>query len=86
MSPTLSEPLGLVAIAEFVGLVLTYPHVSLQKPYNPGGIQTSGSSGGDNSTVQTGLGDEINLNGRVTARVVDRAGMDLGDRHFGWII
>jgi hypothetical protein len=31
--------------------------------------------------VKAGLGDDVNLNGGVTARVVDGAGVDLGDRH-----
>jgi hypothetical protein len=36
--------------------------------------------------VQAGLCDDINLDGRVTARVVDRTSVDLGDRHFeDWV-
>jgi hypothetical protein len=31
--------------------------------------------------VQAGLGDDIDLDGRVTARVVDGTSVDLGDRH-----
>ena len=31
--------------------------------------------------MKAGLGDDVNLNGGVTARVVDGAGVDLGDRH-----
>ena len=46
-----------------------------------GGPLTSRSTGGDNSTVKTSLGDNVNLNGGVTAGVVDGAGVDLGDRH-----
>lgn len=42
---------------------------------------TSGSSGGNDSTVQTGLSNDINLNSWVAARVIDLAGVDLGDAH-----
>ena len=31
--------------------------------------------------MQTGLGDDVNLDGGVTARVVNRARVDLGDGH-----
>jgi hypothetical protein len=31
--------------------------------------------------VKTGLGDNVNLDGRVAAGIVDRPGVDLGDRH-----
>lgn len=31
--------------------------------------------------MQTGLGDDIDLDGRVTARVVDGTSVDLGDGH-----
>lgn len=31
--------------------------------------------------MKTGLGDNIHLNGGVTARVVDGASVNLGDRH-----
>jgi hypothetical protein len=33
--------------------------------------------------VKTGLGDDINLDGGVTSRVVDGACVDLGDSHNG---
>ena len=45
---TLTTPLGLVAIAEFAGLV-----------------GASGGAGWDDGAVQTGLGDNVDLNGRV---------------------
>lgn len=31
--------------------------------------------------MQAGLGDDVDLNGGVTARVVHGASVDLGDRH-----
>ena len=49
-----------------------------------GSGRTGRSAGRDNGSVQTGLGDDINLDGGVTAGVVDGAGEDLGDSHVGW--
>jgi hypothetical protein len=46
-------------------------------------VRTGGSAGGDNGAVKAGLGDNVNLDGGVTARVVDGAGVDLGDSHDG---
>lgn len=43
---------------------------------------TSGGTGGNNGAVKTGLGDNVDLDGGVTARVVHGAGVNLGDRHF----
>jgi len=45
------------------------------------GEQTGGSSGRNDGTVKAGFGDDVNLDGRVTARVVHRTSVDLGDRH-----
>ena len=85
LEDTLATPLGLVTIAELAGLV-----------------GAGRSTGGDDGTVKTGLGDyigskvsqeasnswysltirtDVHLNGGVTARVVDLAGVDLLDRH-----
>lgn len=47
------------------------------------GVQTSGSTGGDNGAVKTGLGDNVHLNGGVAARVVHGASVDLRNRHVG---
>lgn len=47
------------------------------------GAQTSGSTGGDNGAVKTGLGDNVHLNGGVAARVVHGASVDLRNRHVG---
>ena len=44
--------------------------------------RTSGSSGWDNGTMQTSLGDNVNLDGWVSTRVVDLTSVDLGDRHY----
>jgi hypothetical protein len=43
--------------------------------------RTSGSSRWDNGTVETGLSDNVNLDGWVSTRVVDLTSVDLGDRH-----
>jgi hypothetical protein len=43
---------------------------------------TSGSTGGDNGAVEAGLGDNVDFNGGVTARVIDGASVNLRDRHF----
>lgn len=42
---------------------------------------TCGSSRRNDSTVETGLGNNINLDSRVTTRVIDLARVDLGDGH-----
>lgn len=44
---------------------------------------TSRGTGRDDGTVETGLGDDVDLNGRVTARIVDRTRVDLGNSHGG---
>ena len=46
--------------------------------------RTSRSSRGDNGTVEAGLSHDIDLDGGVATRVVDVAGVNLGDRHVGW--
>lgn len=45
--------------------------------------RTGGGTRGDNGAVQTGLGDNVHLNGGVAARVVHGASVNLGDRHDG---
>lgn len=45
------------------------------------GAQTSGSTGGDNGAVKTGLGNNVHLNGGVAARVVHGASVDFRNRH-----
>lgn len=47
------------------------------------GELTSRSTRGDDGTVKAGLGDNIDLDGGVTTRVVDGAGVNLSDRHLG---
>jgi hypothetical protein len=44
-------------------------------------VRTGRSARGDDGTVKASLGDDINLDGGVTARVVDGAGVDFGDSH-----
>jgi hypothetical protein len=86
MSLTLSTPVGLVTITELDGLVLAFDFllavhsllISEDKE-----AHTSRGTGGDNGAVQTGLGDNIHLDGGVAARVVDGTSVDLGDRHVG---
>jgi hypothetical protein len=46
-------------------------------------VRTGRSAGGDNGTMKASLGDDINLDGGVTARVVDGASVDLGNGHDG---
>jgi hypothetical protein len=43
--------------------------------------QTSRGTRWDNGPVETSLGDDVDLNGGVTARVVDGACVNLLDRH-----
>jgi hypothetical protein len=44
-------------------------------------VRTGRSAGGDNGTMETRLGDHVNLDGGVTARIVDGSGVDLGNGH-----
>lgn len=44
-------------------------------------VGTGGGTGRHNGAVQAGLADEVDLDGRVTARVVYGTGVDLGDGH-----
>jgi hypothetical protein len=44
-------------------------------------LRTGGSSRGNDGTMKTSLGDNIDLDSGITARIVDRPGVDLGDRH-----
>jgi hypothetical protein len=50
--------------------------------FQSSGGHTGGSTGGHNGAVEAGLGDNVDLNGGVTARVVHGASVDLRDRHF----
>jgi hypothetical protein len=79
---TFSTPLALISIAELACLVLTY--ILISQPSLGSAlltVRTGGSSGRNDSSVETCLGDDINLNRWVTARVVDRPSVNLGDRH-----
>ena len=42
---------------------------------------TGRSARGDDGTMKARLRDDINLDGRVTARIVDRTCVDLGNSH-----
>ena len=86
LQDTLAGPLGLVTIAKLARLVLAC--CCLVSPGSMVGSQpgatcgrTSGSTRGHNGAVETGLGHDIDLDGGVTARVVDVASVDLGDGH-----
>lgn len=46
-------------------------------------MRTRGGARGDNGAVEAGLGDDVNLDGGVAARVVHGPGVDLGDGHLG---
>jgi len=41
---------------------------------------------GDDGAVETGLGDNVDLDGGVSTGVVDVTGVDLGDRHVGGLL
>jgi hypothetical protein len=43
--------------------------------------RTGGGSRRNDGAVKTGLGNDIDLDGGVAARVVDHAALDLADRH-----
>ena len=51
-------------------------------------VRTSGGTRGDNGPVKTSLGDDVNLDGGVTTRVVDGTSVNLLDSHDddGWWI
>ena len=44
-------------------------------------IRTGGSSRWDDGAVEASLGDDVDLNGWVAARVVDGTSVDLGNGH-----
>lgn len=44
---------------------------------------TSRGTGWDDGTVETGFGDDVDFNGRITARIVDGTRVDLGNSHDG---
>jgi hypothetical protein len=46
-----------------------------------GFVGASRGTGRNNGSVETGLGDNIDFDGRVTTGVIDGAGVDLGDGH-----
>jgi hypothetical protein len=46
-------------------------------------VRAGGSTGGNDGTVEAGLGDNVDLDGGVSTGVVDVAGVNLGDRHIG---
>lgn len=43
--------------------------------------RTGRGTGGNDGTVEASLGDDVNLDGRVSTGVVDGAGEDLLDSH-----
>ena len=46
---------------------------------------TGGSAGRDDSSVEAGLGDDVDLNGWIPSRVIDRTSFDFEDRHGGFL-
>lgn len=44
-------------------------------------VLASGSTGRDDGTVETSLRDDVDLNGRIAAGVINLAGVNFGDRH-----
>jgi hypothetical protein len=81
---TLATPLGLVSIAKLASLVLTcFPRLFLtfRSAQWGGSGRTGRGTGRDNSAVQTRLGNNVDLDGRVATGVVDVTGVNLADRH-----
>ena len=77
-----AAPLGLVLVAQLVGLVLALGVGSLPARLVPWISKlTSGCTGGYDGAVQARVGDHVHLDGGVAARVIDLAGVDLLDRH-----
>lgn len=89
LGDALAEPLGLVAVAELARLVLAClfakPLVGGSKhpAWERGRARTRGGARGDNGAVEAALGDDVDLDGGVAARVVHGASVDLGDGHLG---
>ena len=46
------------------------------------GLRTSGSPGGNDSSVQARISDEVDLDSGVPSGVINRAGVDICDGHF----
>jgi hypothetical protein len=95
LGDTLATPLGLVTITELASLVLAYrSRLASCKRSIMGWVvvvvmmiqHTGGSSGGDNGTVETELCYDINLDGGVATRVVDRTSVNDLDRHDGCVV
>lgn len=55
--------------------------LSVDRPGQAKKRLTSRCARGHNRTMEAGLGDNVDLNGRVAARVVDLTCVDFGDRH-----
>jgi hypothetical protein len=70
-----------VDVANGLGHTLTTPLGLVSIAELAGLVGASGRAGGDNGAVQAGLGDNVDLDGRVATRVVDGTGVDLGDSH-----
>jgi hypothetical protein len=82
---TLSSPLGLITIAEFDCLVLACgPKSALCYVTIKPKVRTGGSAGWNDSAMETSFGDNVNLDGWVTTRIVDGSSVDLGNCHDGF--
>lgn len=84
LADTLASPLSLVTIAEFNSLMLACDS-RLQQYFGRRKGVCSGRTGrgarGDDGPVQAGLSDDVDLDGGVTTRVVDRTSVNLGNGH-----
>jgi hypothetical protein len=72
---------GVVDVANSLGHTLTTPLGLVSIAELAGLVGASGCAGRDDGTVQAGLSDDVDLDGRVATRVVDGTGVDLGDSH-----
>jgi hypothetical protein len=83
---TLSSPLGLISITKFDCLVLACrPRSALSYVNIESTVRTGGSAGWDDSTMEAGLSDDVNLDSWIATRIVDRSSVDLGDCHDGFL-
>ena len=87
LEDALAVPLGLVTVTELASLVLACWYAvsdgRIAQAESMLGKRTGGGSRGNNGAVQTGVGDDIDLDSGVATRVVDVTSVDLGDGHDG---
>ncbi|KAI3494687.1 hypothetical protein L1887_40503 [Cichorium endivia] len=72
-----------VDIVDGLGDALAHPGVLVAVAELDSLVDTGRSTGGDGGAEETLLGGDVDLDGGVTTRVEDHAGLDLLDSHFG---